>query len=126
MGFNTDRENIEQFLSDNLSYALRFEGHDYENDNTFPFVGVMINPVVRENATIDSLNKNVTGFIRLRVFTEMSAGTKQVLDVCDELAVLMDNQVIGTVTTRAAEAPETLKTEKTYLAKEIEIPYYSN
>ncbi len=125
MSFNSDRQAVEQFFSDNFTTVpLRFEGHDYPNE-TPPFIGVMINPVARENDTIDNLSRVTDGFIRVRVFSFRGEGTKQVLDLCDQVITLIDNQTINTIVTYAADVPTDLNTEDAYMAKQISVPYYS-
>lgn len=125
MSFNTDRASIEQFFIDNLAdIDLRFEGQDYRNQEP-PFVGVMIEPLSRANATIDNLSQETDGFIRVRIFTQRSEGIKSLLDLCDQVTALIDNQVIGDVVTYAADVPKELNTEDAYTAKEISVPYYS-
>lgn len=126
MSFDGDRALIEQYFIDNLSgVSLRFEGQDYKNDD-LPFAGVMVEPINRKNTTINNDLKVVDGFIRVRIFTERGAGTKSILDICDDVATMIDNATTGAVTTYAAGAPTVLDTEDAYLAKEISIPYYSD
>lgn len=124
MSFNSDRQVIEQFFIDNLLMPLRFEGHDY-SDQTVPFVGVIIVPLNRDNETVDN-SITVDGFIRARIFTERNTGTKEILDLCDQISSLLDNITIGTIKTFAAGAPVDLNTEVLYTAKEISIPYYND
>lgn len=126
MSFETDRENITQFFINNLTgINLRFEGFDYPNQEP-PFVGVIISPLVRANDTIDSLTQPIDGVIRVRVFTQRNNGTKESLELCDQVAAIIDNQLFNNIITFAADVPNELNTEDNYLAKEITIPYQSN
>jgi hypothetical protein len=125
MSFNLDRQYIEQFFIDNLDANLRFDGQDYQ-DHDLPFVGVMVEPLSRENATVDNQSQVTDGMIRCRVFVERDQGTKELLELCDLIASTIDNQSFDSIVTYAADAPKELNTEDLYLAKEISIPYYSD
>lgn len=124
MSFNNDRQVIEQFFIDNLPHPLRFEGHDYPNQ-TPPFVGVIISPTARANEDLNS-TKRIDGTILLRLLTVRADGIEQLLSLCDEVAGIIDNQVIDGVTTYAMDAPVQFDTDDAYLGKEISIPYYSS
>lgn len=126
MSFNSDREYITQFFIDNLTGVdLRFEGYDYKNQEP-PFIGIIINPLSRDNETLDNLNKGTDGVIRARVFTLDGSGTKEILDLCDQVSSMADNKTFNNIVTYAVSAPKEINVEGAYLAKEISIPYYSD
>lgn len=96
--YNATRQAIEQYLKDNwgTTWTLLYENAPDPPTRTETWARVSIRPSVAQSADIGANYQRVIGDVYFQLFTPSGKGTKNITDLADHIATLLNQQTINT------------------------------